>query len=1521
MLNNKLARLVSLVLAVMLMLPAGFAGASGASGTDISGHWAEQDILKWYKKGLVAGYGDGSFKPNQAITRAEFIVLLNRVFNNTSAEETDYVDLKKNHPYYAELQKAIAAGYVKGYGDGTIRPDQAVTRQEAAVILTNAYQLEPSAEAVQHLSDVESLADWSKNAVRALIHQGFVSGYPDRTFKADNTITRAEAIRIMNNISGEILNQPGTYEGLSAKNVVINREGVVLKDATVEGDLYLTAGIGEGDVTLENVVVKGKVRAAGGGENSIHIVDSTIAELIVDKKDGKIRIVVSGSTSVQRVFVLSGAKLESTADGTAFENVVLDESMAEDAVVAFSGHFGHVEVRSLTEPEVKLLKGIIHKLLANQKISLHVEEAAAVKDLLANAEMTVTGKGNVTVNPDSKEKPVFAEQPAASSPSPSTPTTPAGPQAPTFTDVSVHDPSIEKDPKSGLYYVFGSHIEAAKSADLMNWTSFTNGYAAANNKIFGDLSANLAESFAWAGEDDADSKGGFAVWAPDVLWNKDYVNEDGTKGAYLMYYSVSSTYIRSAIGLAVSPNIEGPYKYVDTLIYSGFTKDEAYDSNSDVNKIWTNTHIDELISAGANPGWFTDAGGYNNDVYPNAIDPTVFHDKEGNQWLVYGSWSGGLFVYEVDEATGKPIYPGQDGMTEDGRIIDRYFGTKIAGGFHQSGEGPYIVYDKDTDYYYLYETYGGLTSTGGYNMRTFRSENPDGPYVDAEGKSPVFPNEGTSNVTYGNKLMSNYLFKRELGDPGSGNGVGYVSPGHNSVLYDDSGKLFNIFHTRFPNEGELHEVRVHQMFMNKDGWPVAAPYRYTGETLSKVHVSELVGEYKLIKHEQDNAAAIRESLFIRLNEDLTISGDVTGTWEKSGDSYAGITIYGETYNGVFVRQWDPTSARYTMTFTAMSTEGASVWGSKLLDRTDLEIVTDVLNDPALQWGNVVSSLTLPVQGTRHSRIAWQTSNPDVITDTGTVTRPETGEPVSVVLTATVTKGDISRSKDITVTVLPSKSAELQAKFEFEDSLSDSEGNYADGTITGNRINNTGGTITYASGKYGKAAEFDGASGVRLPDGLISNTSEYSVSLWLKPDALTNFTAAFFGGRDTDNWVSIQPQGPAGSTMAWFHSDAYYDAPSGMTIKPGEWSHVALTVEYGLVKLYVNGELRFTGTNYPNTFAAASDALFALGVNWWDTPYDGLIDDLRIYDGILSAQQVTDMVVDPNKLVESIQIGYNDKKLSIGNTLAPPAVSVYPVDAANRAIAWSSADESVAMVDPVTGLVTGIGAGTTMITATALDASGVTASYTLQVADGPVAYYKFDGDLNNSTALFGAGIATGTRIDNTGGAITYTDGVNGQAAVLDGASGIRLPDGLISTNNYTVSMALYLDVASQYTPSFFGARSADSWISFTPRGAVGNQTMLWSGTAWYDGTTGTQINTKEWVHIAFTVNNGVLKIYMNGVEKHSGTAFPNVFTTEDGAFAFGVNYWDTPFKGKVDELQIYDKALTAEQVQALVDITP
>ncbi|WP_303819345.1 RICIN domain-containing protein [Ruminococcus flavefaciens] len=488
--------------------------------------------------------------------------------------------------------------------------------------------------------------------------------------------------------------------------------------------------------------------------------------------------------------------------------------------------------------------------------------------------------------------------------------------------VSVHDPSIIKD--NGTYYVFGSHIEAAKSADLMNWRRFSNGYATNNNVEFGNLSQNLKKAFAWAGEDLEDCESGFAVWAPDVVWDADYINSDGSKGAYLMYFCTSSTYMRSVIASAASKNIEGPYTFVDTLIYSGFTNNDAYvkSSTKNVNKKYTSTNIDELIAAGQvsfNNSWFRN-NDFNNQLFPNAIDPTIYFDTDGKMYMCYGSWSGGIFTLEIDPATGQCIHP-KTGQTSDGRMVDSYFGTKISGGYGKSGEGPFIEYNADTGYYYLWVTYGGLTSNGGYNMRVFRSTSPLGPFTDPAGRQAVLPTNPNLDAT-GLKVMGNYKF--------SSLDKAYMACGHNSVLRDDDGKWYLFYHARFDDGNEFHEVRVHSMYFNEKGWPVVAPFEYAMDEMSATgyNTEDIVGDYEFIDHGTATDGKIINYSNIKLNSDGTVSGAVTGKWSQAKDtSAAELTIGGQVYNGYFLAAKDE-NGKKVMSFTAVGTNNHTIWGAQ-----------------------------------------------------------------------------------------------------------------------------------------------------------------------------------------------------------------------------------------------------------------------------------------------------------------------------------------------------------------------------------------------------------------------------------------------------------------------------------------------------------------------------------------------------------------------------------------------------------------
>ncbi|MCI8825708.1 MAG: RICIN domain-containing protein [Lachnospiraceae bacterium] len=447
----------------------------------------------------------------------------------------------------------------------------------------------------------------------------------------------------------------------------------------------------------------------------------------------------------------------------------------------------------------------------------------------------------------------------------------------------------------------------------------------------------LASPFLWAGyndQDSAKSDEGCAVWAPDIIYNPDYIWNDGSKGAYMMYFCTSSTYIRSCIAYGVSKSATGPFSYVDTIIYSGFTKsDNLVTTNSQygtktVNTNYANTNIPKLIEQGklnsARAGWFNSKGEYNNTLFPNAIDPTVLFDANGKMWMTYGSWSGGIYILEIDKTTGQPIYP----KTNSGQT-DGYFGTRIAGGYTKSGEAPYILYDAESGYYYLYVTYGWLGVNGGYHIRMYRSKTINGSYVDAAGNSAIF-DSSTNQATRGIKVFGNYDFS-------SLSTEGYKSGGHNSAFIDTDGRRYLVYHTRFNTGLESHEVRVHQQFLNEDKWPVTAVYEYLGSQISNTGYSmaDMTGTYEFVNHGTDASTdnvGMLSTNSITLNSNGTITGDYTGTWSyTSGKYYCQMKIGGVTYKGVFFKQKDESlNHKEVMTFSLIGSNNETIWGTKTI---------------------------------------------------------------------------------------------------------------------------------------------------------------------------------------------------------------------------------------------------------------------------------------------------------------------------------------------------------------------------------------------------------------------------------------------------------------------------------------------------------------------------------------------------------------------------------------------------------------
>lgn len=643
--------------------------------------------------------------------------------------------------------------------------------------------------------------------------------------------------------------------------------------------------------------------------------------------------------------------------------------------------------------------------------------------------------------------------------------------------IAVHDPSIVMDVTESTnpkYYIYGSHLGRAKTYASDNYQIWNNTFktgeenTGTSNSLFADVngkSINFKDAYSTHvikkvknSKDEEVAFGNFDAngwqfkgntvkgmqWAPDVIYNK-------TMKKWCMYMSLNGDHWCSSIVCFTSDDLEGPWAYQGPVVFSGFQgtfSHNAYTADDD----WKHTDLAVATGETSLPARYQTGDSWGS-YWPNCIDPCVFYDDDDNLWMSYGSWSGGIFIIRLDKTNGLRDYTYTFPYQISGKTVtpggadanctsDPYFGKKIAGGYYVSGEASYI--QKVDKYYYLFMSYGGLTAAGGYQIRVFRSEKPDGPYKDcltSMGIGAVYDkprvNFGTdANRDEGVKLFGNYQWETMPNAE--------LAQGHNSAIVDHKGRALIVYHTRFLNRGEEHEVRVHQLFVNQDGWLVAAPYEFSGETYTDNDIAtqqlydatKVAGDYQIIAHPyRQNTAAMdyEKPVTIHLNADGSISGKYTGKWELvSGTSYINLTLKGVAtanaevkFKGVLTEQTIDYTNIKALCFTALSssdglatsgdaslqTRGLSIWGSKADAKAAIKYTLDKTSVPFADGATLNSKPKLPTEGHLGATISWKSSNPSILTDEGVVKGKG-----KVIMTMTISKDGYEYTKDYTLNI-------------------------------------------------------------------------------------------------------------------------------------------------------------------------------------------------------------------------------------------------------------------------------------------------------------------------------------------------------------------------------------------------------------------------------------------------------------------------------------------------------------------------
>ena len=297
------------------------------------------------------------------------------------------------------------------------------------------------------------------------------------------------------------------------------------------------------------------------------------------------------------------------------------------------------------------------------------------------------------------------------------------------------------------------------------------------------------------------------------------------------------------------------------------------------------------------------------DMPVNAIDANIIEDAEtSDMYMLYGSFWGGCHMIRLNRETGLAAELG--------------IGTCVArrpAWTDCSIEGPYMIYDRTSGYYFLFVSYGSLKSD--YNIRVGRSRNITGPFLDYHGKDLADIQD--YDCTTGLLISCGYRWL---------DGTPYMAPGHNSVLQDVDGQLYLVSHIRqlnFYDAPEPSLLQIRRMYMTPDHWPVAASQPYAGEQLQPLTENDLIGCYERISLTPSVPQGIQNAHPCRLMENSRMeSCSVIGSWHRK-DDYSLELQYGNITEQLIASPgWDHELNRPTLLLSGLTNTGICTWYKK-----------------------------------------------------------------------------------------------------------------------------------------------------------------------------------------------------------------------------------------------------------------------------------------------------------------------------------------------------------------------------------------------------------------------------------------------------------------------------------------------------------------------------------------------------------------------------------------------------------------
>lgn len=378
------------LLAVALSIPLFLPVNSYAFGkfTDTYGHWAESYIARAYNQGFISGYPDGLFRPDKSVSRAEFVCMVNDAFGIHGSTSKTFADVAYNQWYHYGVSTAVSATYAGGYSDDTFRPNNPISREEAAVMLSRILPSYKSNANLQKFRDYRLIDSWAVKAMEKMCGKGYFGPYDDNKLHPTDSLTRAQTAKIL----CDMLNN----ETFITKNATIDQDGTKLTEKIYTGDVYIDEDLGTGSATIDNCVILGKLYVRGGGSESVTINNSRISSAEMERAGSTaVRLVIKGETTIPELVAYRKSILQSSVKGQYGIQKISVEGTSE---VTLKGDFPYVSIDG-SHAAVSLESGKIANLIVSRDgdySDITLTGKAGITEATVHSESYFHGTGTIT---------------------------------------------------------------------------------------------------------------------------------------------------------------------------------------------------------------------------------------------------------------------------------------------------------------------------------------------------------------------------------------------------------------------------------------------------------------------------------------------------------------------------------------------------------------------------------------------------------------------------------------------------------------------------------------------------------------------------------------------------------------------------------------------------------------------------------------------------------------------------------------------------------------------------------------------------------------------------------------------------------------------------------------------------------------------------------------------------------------------------------------------------------------------